>query len=142
MLSGGGVGSTSGGIKLLRLLVLLRVVQLAVLRAQLPRHAVVQPSLGGRVLESAQVEHALVLTLLYLGLVVLSWLPFLVAGHDPLNALFDVVSAAATVGLSAGVAAPDLAPGLTLVLTLDMLAGRVEVLALLVLLYPGSWYKS
>jgi trk system potassium uptake protein TrkH len=141
MATGAGIGSTAGGMKLLRLLILVRVLQLAILRAQLPRHGVLQPTLGGHVLEPAQIEHALLLLLLYPLLFLVSWLPFLAAGFPPLDALFEVVSATATVGLSTGITSADLEPGLKLLLTLDMLAGRVEILAFLVLVYPGSWYK-
>lgn len=140
MATGGGVGSTAGGIKILRLLILVRVLQLAVLRAQLPLHAVVRPTLGGRDLDGSQIEHALLLILCFVALILGSWLAFLAAGYPPLDALFDVVSASATVGLSTGVASPDLAPGLKLLLTLNMLAGRLEIIALLVLLFPGTWY--
>ena len=142
MATGGGVGSTAGGIKLLRLLILVRMLQLAVLRVQLPSHAVVHPTLGGRDLEGSQIEHALLLILLFVLLILGSWLAFLAAGYPPLDALFDIVSATATVGLSTGITGPDLEAGLKLLLTLDMLAGRLEIVALLVLIFPGTWYKS
>jgi trk system potassium uptake protein TrkH len=141
MVTGGGVGSTAGGVKLLRVLILIRVVQLAILRVQMPRHAVVHPELGGRPLDGAQIEHALLLLLLYPLVIGLSWLPFLAAGYAPLDALFEIVSAVGTVGLSTGITGPDLEPGLKLLLGLDMLLGRVEILALLVLVYPGTWHK-
>ncbi|EGV20417.1 TrkH family potassium uptake protein [Thiocapsa marina] len=141
MATGGGVGSTAGGIKLLRLLILIRMIQLAVMRVQLPRHAVVQPAIGDRTLGGLQIEHALVLILLFVLLVLGSWMAFLAAGYPALDALFEVVSATATVGLSVGIASPDLEPGLKLLLSLDMLAGRLEIIALLVLLFPGTWYK-
>jgi trk system potassium uptake protein TrkH len=141
MLTGAGIGSTAGGVKLLRVLVLIRVLQLAILRLQMPRHAVIAPSLGGRHLDARQIEHALLLLLLFPLVILLSWLPFLAAGYAPLDALLDVVSATATVGLSTGVASPDLEPTLKGLLTLDMLAGRMEIIALLVLVYPGTWYK-
>lgn len=141
MVVGGGVGSTAGGIKLLRVLILIRMIQLAILRIQVPRHAVVQPSVGGRTIDAAQIEHAFVLAFLFLAVIVLSWLPFLAAGYAPLDALLEVVSATGTVGLSTGITGPGLEPGLKALLTFDMLAGRVEILALLVLVYPGSWYK-
>jgi trk system potassium uptake protein TrkH len=54
-------------------------------------------------------------------------------------ALFDVVSATGTVGLSAGVTGPGLASALKLVLCADMLLGRLEILAVLVLLSPATW---
>jgi trk system potassium uptake protein len=141
MATGGGVGSTAGGIKLLRLLILIRMVQLAVMRVQLPRHAVLHPAIGGRALDGPQIEHALVLILLFILLVLGSWLAFLAAGYPALDALFEVVSATATVGLSVGITSPDLEPGLKLLLSLNMLAGRLEIVALLVLLFPWTWYK-
>ncbi len=141
MVTGGGVGSTAGGVKLLRVLILIRVIQLAVLRVQMPRHAVVEAELGGRPLEAAQIEHALLVLLLFPLVILVSWLPFLAVGYAPLDALFEVVSAVGTVGLSTGITGPDLEPGLKLLLSLDMLLGRLEILALVVLVYPGTWYK-
>jgi trk system potassium uptake protein TrkH len=139
MLIGGGVGSTTGGIKILRLLILLRLLQIAVRRTCMPSHAVLDPRLGGHRLERPEIEHALLIILVFIGLVFLSWFPFLAMGHDALSSLFDVVSATATVGLSAGVTAPDLAPLLKAVLCMDMLLGRLEVISLLVVLYPAAW---
>jgi trk system potassium uptake protein TrkH len=141
MVAGAGIGSTAGGMKLLRILILIRMLQLAILRVQLPKHAVVRPTLGGRTLEPGQIEHALLLLLLFPLVILASWLPFLAAGYEPLDALLEIVSATATVGLSTGIAGPELEPGLRAVLTLDMLAGRIEILALLVLVYPGTWFK-
>jgi trk system potassium uptake protein TrkH len=141
MVTGAGIGSTAGGVKLMRVLILIRVLQLAILRVQVPRHAVIAPTLAGRQLESHQIEHALVLLLLFPLLILVSWVPFLVAGYAPLDALVEVVSATATVGLSTGITGPDLEPGLKALLTLDMLAGRLEIIALLVMVYPGTWHK-
>jgi trk system potassium uptake protein TrkH len=72
--------------------------------------------------------------------VLASWLVFVGYGHAPLDALFEVVSATGTVGLSTGITAPDLAPELKAVLCLDMLLGRLEIIAVLVLLYPRTWF--
>jgi trk system potassium uptake protein TrkH len=139
MCIGGSTGSTAGGIKLLRLLIAARMLQLLVLRTRLPRHAVVGPELGSEPLEGREVEGALLVILLFALCITLSWLPFLMAGYDPLSALFEVVSATATVGLSTGITAPELEAFLKAVLCADMLLGRVELLALLVVLYPGTW---
>jgi len=141
MAIGGSAGSTAGGFKLLRVLILLRVIQTSLLRVQMPRHAVLDPELGGHPLRPEHIQQAFVVVALFVLVILFSWLPFLAAGYPPLDALFEVVSATATVGLSTGITNPDLAPGLKALLTLDMLAGRVEVVALLVLLYPGTWRK-
>jgi trk system potassium uptake protein TrkH len=139
MAAGGGLGSTAGGVKLLRLLILLRLLQLTLVRTCLPPHAVLDQRLGGRRLEDEEIRQALLFILLFLAVVTASWFPFLVLGYDPLDALFEVVSATGTVGLSAGVTGPELPGLLKGVLCADMLLGRLEILAWLVILYPRTW---
>jgi trk system potassium uptake protein TrkH len=139
MVVGGSIGSTSGGIKLLRVLLLLRLLQLLIRRTALPPHAVAELRFGGRIVSAEELSRALLLMLLFVLTVGLSWLPFVALGHAPLEALFEVVSAVGTVGLSSGLAAPALDSGLKWVLIADMLLGRVEFVALLVLLYPRTW---
>jgi len=136
---GGSIGSTAGGVKLLRLILLLRLVQLLVQRSALTPHAVAELRFGGRVVGSEELARALLLILLFLVAACLSWLPFVALGHAPLDALFEIVSALGTVGLSSGISGPALEPVLKLVLIADMLLGRVEFVALLVLFYPRTW---
>ena len=140
MLIGGSIGSSAGGFKLFRLLILLRILQLIMRRAGMPPHAIITSSLAGQRLEDIDVIRALRLILLFVIVIVISWLPFLVMGYNPLDALFEVVSACGTVGLSTGITRPDLEPLLKGVLCFDMLAGRVEIIALLILFYPRSWF--
>jgi trk system potassium uptake protein TrkH len=139
MLVGGSVGSSAGGIKLLRLLILLRLLQLMLRRTGLTPHAVLEPMLGGQRLENDDLIRALQVILLFAILVIVSWLPFVVMGYDPLDALFEVASACGTVGLSSGITRPGLEAGLKGVLCFDMLAGRLEVIALLLVMYPRNW---
>jgi trk system potassium uptake protein TrkH len=139
MFTGGCSGSTAGGVKLIRMLVLLRLIQLALRRTAAPARAVMDGHIGGERLQSEVLTNALLLLGLWVLVIVLSWFVFLLYGYDPLNALFEVVSATSTVGLSTGISAPDLAPALKLLLGLDMLFGRVEMIALLVVLYPPTW---
>jgi trk system potassium uptake protein TrkH len=139
MLVGGSVGSSAGGFKLLRLLILLRLLQLMILRSAIPPHAVAEPYLAGQKLETDDMLRALQLILLFIGIMVVSWLPFLALGYDPLDALFEVASACGTVGLSTGITRPELEAVLKGVLCFDMLAGRLEIIALLVVLYPRNW---
>ena len=139
MFIGGGLGSTAGGIKLLRLLILLRLLQLLLHRISMPSHAIMQPRLAKRPLEESEIQWALLLILLFVTVNIISWLIFIIHGYAPLDALFEVVSATGTVGLSTGITGPALEPILRLVLCVDMLLGRLEIVALLVLLYPYTW---
>ncbi len=139
MMVGGCLGSTAGGIKLLRLRMILRLIGVSVRATGATAHAVVEPKLGGRVLTHEDMERALLMVVLFAMVVAASWLAFLVAGQPPLDSLFEVVSATGTVGLSTGVTNPSLPTLLKLVLCFDMLAGRVEIVAMLVLFYPRTW---
>lgn len=139
MLVGGDVGSTAGGIKIVRLLLILRLAQILFARASTPPHAVVDVDSGGRSVAPPEIQAAVGIVLLYLAAMLGSWFCFLLAGYDPLDSLFDIVSALGTVGLSTGIAGPGLTTPLKLMLCLDMWMGRLEILAVAVLAYPRSW---
>ena len=140
MLVGGGVGSTAGGFKVLRLLIAASVFRLILLRTCLPKHAVLEARLAGRRLQHDEVHASLLLIVLFVMVIALSWLLFVASGYSPLDSLFDVVSATSTVGLSVGVTSASLPPLLKGVLCVDMLMGRLEIIAWLVMLYPGTWF--
>ncbi|WP_295886127.1 TrkH family potassium uptake protein [uncultured Thiohalocapsa sp.] len=139
MTIGGCTGSTAGGLKIVRLLVLLRLVQLALRRTAVAERAVLHAQVDDARVEQDMITGALQLLTLWLAVLLLSWLVFLLHGAPPLPSLFEVVSATANAGLSVGLTASELAPGLKAVLIADMLFGRVEILAMLVLLYPTTW---
>jgi trk system potassium uptake protein TrkH len=140
MLVGGGVGSTAGGFKLLRLLIVVSVFRLILLRTCLPKHAAIEARLAGRRLQDEEIRMALLLILLFITVVALSWLPFVAMGYSPIDSLFEVVSATGTVGLSAGLTSSTLPAVLKVILCVDMLMGRLEIIAWLVMLYPGTWF--
>ncbi|MEJ2439413.1 MAG: potassium transporter TrkG [Gammaproteobacteria bacterium] len=140
MLIGGSVGSSAGGFKVLRLVILFRALQLMLRRVAMPPHAVIPLSLGDQKLSVDDINRALLVILLFIGVVFISWLPFVLAGYAPLDALFEVVSACGTVGLSTGITRPELSAPLKGILCFDMLAGRMEIIALLVVLYPRNWF--
>ncbi|MBA7705398.1 Trk system potassium uptake protein TrkG [subsurface metagenome] len=139
MFLGGGVGSTAGGIKILRLLILGQLLYIFLQRPSMPRQAVAEASLGKRRLETDEIQNALSIVFVFLASIGISWLIFVGMGHNPLDSLFEVVSAIGTVGLSTGISAPDLHPLLKGVLCADMLLGRLEIIAWLVLFYPRTW---
>lgn len=139
MVVGGGIGSTAGGIKADRLWVFARTVALSATRMRAPPRAVTVLAEGGRQVSADRLMGMVAVVLLYFGTLLVGWLIFLSAGSPPLPALFDVVSALSTAGLSTGVSGPDLAAGLKAVLIAAMLLGRLEFLALIVVLSPATW---
>jgi trk system potassium uptake protein TrkH len=139
MFLGGGVGSTAGGIKILRLLILGKIFYIFLKRPGMARQAVAEASLGRRRLEMDEIQNALSIAFVFLAFVGISWLIFVGMGHNPLDSLFEVVSAIGTVGLSSGISAPDLHTALKGILCADMLLGRLEIIAWIVLFYPRTW---
>jgi trk system potassium uptake protein TrkH len=139
MAIGGSMGSTAGGLKIIRLLVVIRLLSTIVKQAGSPPNAVSEAALGGRRIERREIEGVLCVVGAFIGLITLSWFPFVAMGHAPLDALFEVVSAVATAGLSTGITDAQLHPFLKGVLCVDMLLGRLEILAWLVVFYPGTW---
>jgi trk/ktr system potassium uptake protein len=140
MAVGGDMGSTAGGIKILRFMILLKLMQFTIQRTAMPSHAVFEPNLAGKAITTEEITDVLALLGWFIALVFFSWLPFIALNYHPLDALFEVVSATATVGLSSGIAQAELQPVLKLILCFDMLAGRLEIIALLVCLYPKTWF--
>jgi trk system potassium uptake protein TrkH len=139
MAVGGGVGSTAGGVKLLRVIIVARVCTAMVARTGLSRHAVAEPRLRGQRLHEEEIRAAFALLVMFVVVVLASWLPFVAMGYDPVSSLFEVVSATGTVGLSAGVTSASLPPVLKAILCADMLLGRLEIVAWLVVLAPRTW---
>jgi trk system potassium uptake protein TrkH len=140
MAIGGSMGSTAGGFKVLRLLILMQMLRLMIVRTSLSTHAVLEPRLGGRHLEPSEIQQALIIILLFLLVVVISWFFFVAAGYNPLDSLFEVVSATGTVGLSVGLSGGQLPDYLKMVLCADMLFGRLEIVPWLVVFYPRTWF--
>jgi len=139
MFVGGEIGSTAGGIKVFRFLLVLDLLLLLLNRTSIPTSGRLGLRVGGDRIEGDEVESVVALVAAYAGLIALSWLVLLLYGYDALDALFDVVSAVGTVGLSSGLTGPDLEALPKFVLSLDMWMGRVEVIAFLLLVRPSTW---
>ena len=140
MLIGGGVGSTAGGFKILRLLLFFIALRTLIMRINQTSHAVYTPKFLGIPFSDKQFEQAATLISLYFFVTGISWLCFVGMGYPAVDSLFEVASAIGTVGLSTGITSPDLPVFLKGVLSVDMLLGRLEIFPWLVVFYPGTWF--
>lgn len=94
---------------------------------------------AGTAIETEPLRHLLGFMVAYLLLMLAGGSALVLAGFAPEDALFESASAMGTVGLSSGITNADLPTWVKLMLSLEMWAGRLEVLPVLVLLYPGTW---
>lgn len=137
MVSGATFGSTTGALKLWRLLVMAQVVAREVRRPLYPERAVLPLRVRGITLSDSTAATVLGYVALYLTLGIVGSLVFTLFGYSPLEALFVVFSAQGNVGLNILPDAryfsmPALLKGQLIV---HMLLGRVEILPFLSLLY-------
>ena len=136
MAFGGSSCSTAGGIKMLRLGVIMKALQQDLKRIILPERAVVEQKihhLKELFLEDKQVRAALLITVAYLALYAIGALVGMFYGYPFLDSLFESVSAAANVGLSCGITAPGMPVGLKLTYIVQMWAGRLEFMSVFTL---------
>lgn len=142
MLLGGDAGSTGGGLKLARAGLLLRAFRHAFRLPSMPERAVAPLRMDGEKVGERMIIGVLALLLIYVVSMLALLLHFTLHGHPVADSLFDSISTLSTVGLSTGLVGPDLPWDLQLSLTLAMWLGRLEFIAVLVLLWPRSWMKG
>ena len=141
MFIGADIGSTGGGIKVGRLVIMMQIVRLSFVRLSVPPSAVTYLRDGGERVAADRVIAVGTLIALYLVAQMIGWVVFLASGAPALPALFEVTSALSTVGLSQGLTGPDTAAHLKGTLIVLMLLGRLEFIALIMLFLPGTWWK-
>jgi trk system potassium uptake protein TrkH len=139
---GGCYGSTAGGIKIIRFLIFLKLIQLVFARIFLPREVVAPLKVGNQIIEMDDMYNQTAFLLLYIGILIASTFVFILFGFGMMDSLFEVSSALGTVGLSIGITTPALPLFLKVLLCVDMLLGRLEIIPFLVLFIPRTWMKA
>ena len=138
MALGGMAGATAGGIKMIRVGLVVKGLVHDVKRLLAPSAALVVTTFHVRrrtVLTSGLVRSAAVVLLLYVATYLLGAIVGLAYGRWTLSeTLFESVSATANAGLSVGIVAPGMPVGLELVYLLQMWIGRLEFVAVFVLI--------
>lgn len=142
MALGGMAGSTSGGIKALRVGLAYKLIRRDLRKALLPADAVVEERYhsGGtrHFLRDAPVGAAVLILLLYLVLYFGGAFVGLFYDLTLEEALFESTSAAAAVGLSVGVVSPDMPKPLQLTYIFQMWIGRLEFVSVFAL-FGYAW---
>lgn len=131
MIIGGGAGSTSGGIKLYRFLLLVKQSIWNVYLQFKPEHLIKEPFVlkpeGKVYLTNDDFKEASNYAFIYMVLLGIGTFIFLVMGYPLQESLFEFASSLGTVGLSIGITAPDLHPLLLWTEIVGMLFGRLEI---------------
>ncbi len=143
MLVGGCAGSTAGGFKVIRLLVVIKYAMRHIMTAFGAR--IVAPvKLGGEAMPEHVVSAVMGTTCLYVLTVFGGFLLMSGLGLDGISALSAVATTMGNVGPGLGTVGPNqnyafIPDGGKLVLTSLMLVGRLEFVTVLALLHPMYW---
>ncbi|ODN31349.1 TrkH family potassium uptake protein [Fervidobacterium thailandense] len=135
MIEGGGMDSTSGGVKQFRLWVIVNAIRDAIKNFLLPRGAIRKIILfkGEQQMEFSveNVREALLVLSLYILTFIIGSTILMLHGYDMVSSMFEFASAMDGVGLSAGVTSPNMPLTAMWTLTLGMFTGRFEFLIII-----------
>ncbi len=145
MILGGMSGSTGGGVKSLRVMIGFRALAAATYKLVHP-HAVRQVKYGGRVVPDDVVAGIWAFFTAYFALAAFAAAVVAAAGYDLVTAVSAALTALGNVGPGLGAIGPfdnfaHMPAAVKIVLSVCMLAGRLEIFTLLVLLQPAFWRR-
>ncbi len=143
MFVGGSAGSTTGAIKCVRVLVLLKFIYKEMYRLIHP-HAVTPVKLNGKVLSPEVLKGVVGFTLLFLFVFVISSFLLAATGLDPVTSISSTAASLGNIGPALGTTGPmsnfaAIPSFAKWVLILDMILGRLEIYTLLILFVPAFW---
>ncbi|MFQ5795382.1 MAG: TrkH family potassium uptake protein [Candidatus Bipolaricaulia bacterium] len=139
MIIGGAAGSTSGGIKVIRLILLFKGIQWQFRKIIAPRDALTRFELGGKPFDETEADRRIgnVSTIIFLWILSLGIGVIVLLQAVPSYAfnevIFEVASAQGNIGLSVGITGPNMPLAAKLVLCFNMWIGRLEIIPVLIL---------
>lgn len=146
MIIGGCAGSTSGGLKDIRVLILVRIIKNEFKRLIHPN--AVLPVRANKQVISPSVKNAiLAFTLLYIAVLVIGWITMMALGVGYIESFGTVISSMGGVGPGLGTCGPayswnHLPDAAKWLLSFLMLIGRLEIFTILLIFTPGFWKKN
>ena len=147
MIAGGAAGSTVGGIKLIRLILVTKGAHWKFLQTFMPSGMYIPKKLGRSILEEDEMSEDILeaatlsfmyLILLFVGIMVM--MHILGPSYSTGQVIFEVCSAQGNVGMSVGITTPGLPASAKTMLITNMWAGRLEIFPVLMLLQSIFFY--
>jgi trk system potassium uptake protein TrkH len=137
MIMGMAAGSTTGAIKLIRIVTILKGIYWELMRILAPEGSVIPRKIAGKSVSDVEIREAGAYTSLYFMFLLFGWLVLTIYGYDPLNSFFEIASAQGNVGLSMGIVSPTMPDVAEIAMIFNMWIGRIEIIPVLVLLRGG-----
>lgn len=134
MVIGMAAGSTSGALKLIRIVTLVKGLYWELLRIVAPEGSVIPRKISNKPVTDVEIREAGSYVFIYIFFIFITWLVFVQYGYDALDSLYEICSAQGNVGLSMGIASSTMHQIPQIFLIFNMWIGRIEIIPVLVLL--------
>ncbi len=141
MIVGAGYGGTGGAIKLIRCLIILKAAHWTIKKSFLPERAVVPMKLGGHIYEEREMREVSTYAMIYIFVLIGGALALMLIGahagqpqYTGVNSMFESASAQGNVGLSVGITSAAMPAAGKVVLIVQMLVGRLEIIPVIAFL--------
>ncbi len=146
MLLGACAGSTGGGTKVARLVIVGKAILAEIRKLLFPR-SVSRVTLDGEALDSDAIRNTMVYYILYTFIALLAFLLLSLEGFDLETTFTSVISCLSNIGPGLSLVGPTgnfaiWSGGSKLVLSLCMLLGRLEIFPVLTLFASGVWRRK
>jgi trk system potassium uptake protein TrkH len=136
MAIGASACSTGGGFKGIRMGLIFKSMTQTIRRLLSPESAYVVRKwhhITTRILDEPAVHSAMLIVIFYILTYAIGAIVGVFYGYEPVQALFDSVSAGSNTGLSCGVTSPAMPVLMKIVYIIEMWAGRLEFMSLFAL---------
>lgn len=146
MVIGGSAGSTAGGIKVIRILVMFKLIKREILKIFHPR-AIIPIKNDGHVISNEVVAGIYSFIALYLAIFAVSTLAVTLEGVDLVTASTSVIATLSNIGPGLSLVGPSNSFSLyssatKMLLSFLMLLGRLELFTIIALLAPKTWRRE
>ncbi|EKF86712.1 TrkH family potassium uptake protein [Methanobacterium formicicum] len=138
MIIGMSAGSTTGALKLIRVVTLVKGLYWEIKKILSPQGSIIPRKISGKPVGDVEIREAGSYTFIYLFFMFISWLVLMSYGYGGIDSLFEVASAQGNVGLSMGIVSYNMPDVAELFMIFNMWIGRIEIIPALVLL-KGLW---
>ena len=134
MIVGGGYGSTSSAIKLIRTVIIIKAVYWTIKRSFLPERAVVPMKIAGRTYTEREIMETSIYAFIYVVVLLAGTIVLMMLGNTFVNSMFESASAQGNVGLSVGITSVAMPLAGKIMFIIQMLIGRLEILPVIALM--------
>jgi trk system potassium uptake protein TrkH len=145
MFLGASAGSTGGGIKTARIIIMLKSIGREIRRMLYPRSVAVV-KLEGKTVDQKAIHGTSVYLMAYMGILLMSVLLISINGFDMVTTITSVITCLNNIGPGFGMIGPngnfaEFSNFSKLILSLNMLIGRLEIFPVLMLFSPAVWRR-